>query len=88
MDIFSIGLNMKEHGDSNEYKQHTVFKASVFFLDFETAVVSEPSVFEPLKFHCIDRDMQNVPQSRIIGFQWRKEEEYTNNNVCDASETK
>ena len=55
-------------GDSNEYTQYTIFNikkktlnsisAAMEFSkglknEFETAVVNEPSVFEPLKFYCM-----------------------------------
>ena len=53
-------------GDSNEYTQYTIFNikkkitlnypksaAMGFFNnEFETAVVNEPSMFEPLRFYC------------------------------------
>ena len=66
-----FSLESPHRGDSNEYKQYTIFnikkkitvnysKSAVmgFFSkglknEFETAVVNESSVFEPLKFCCI-----------------------------------
>ena len=79
-DIFSIFFEVKVYcvislesphrGDSNEYRQSTIFNMKKKHLklsqicsyeiiskgltnEFETAVVNEPSVFEPLKFYCI-----------------------------------
>ena len=60
-------LESPHRGDSNEYTQYTIFnmnKKNIPILqlwlcskglknEFETAVVNEPSVFEPLKFYCI-----------------------------------
>ena len=43
--------------------------AAVFFFskglknNFETAVVNEPSVFEPLKFDCIHFTLYNIPEN-------------------------
>ena len=64
--IFSTFYNMKvccvfslellHGGDSNEYTQFTIFnmkKEKHPKNEFKTAVVNEPSVFEPLKFYCI-----------------------------------
>ena len=64
--VFS--LESPHRGDSNEYTQYTIFNMNehpklsqiccygLFFKglknEFETAVVNEPSVFEPLKFYC------------------------------------
>ena len=65
-----FSLESPHQGDSNEYKQYTIFniqkenhpKLSQICIygifskglknEFETAVVNEPSVFEPLKFYC------------------------------------
>ena len=65
--VFS--LESPHRGDSNKYTQYTFFNMKTpsiipnlqlcFFFhkglknEFETAVVNEPSVFEPLKFYCI-----------------------------------
>ena len=64
--VFS--LESPHGGDSNDYTQYTIFNikrksdlnclksaAMGFFPrnEFETAMVNEPSVFEPLKFYCI-----------------------------------
>ena len=61
-------LESPHRGNSNEYTQHTIinikklnyskFVVMGFFpkglkKEFETTVVNEPSVFEPLKFYCI-----------------------------------
>ena len=62
-------LESPHRGDSNEYTQYTVFnikkKITLNYLqlwvfcakglknEFKTAVVNEPSVFEPLRFYCI-----------------------------------
>ena len=61
-----FSLESPHRGDSNEYTQHTIFNVEKRKLpkiianlqqglknEFETAVVNEPSVFEPLKFYCI-----------------------------------
>ena len=63
-----FSLESPHRGDSNEYTQYTIFSmkrkhpklsaAMGFFSkgltnEFETAVVNEPSVFEPLKFYCM-----------------------------------
>ena len=62
-----FSLESPHRGDSNEYKQYTIFnvkkkitlhhpKSAVMNEnEFETAVVhvNEPSVFEPLKAYCI-----------------------------------
>ena len=62
-----FSLESPHRGDSNEYTQYTIFnmnkkdtinypKYGLFSKglksEFETAVVNEPSVFEPLKFFC------------------------------------
>ena len=61
-----FSLESPHRGDSNEYTQYTIKKISLnypkskgigFFFkglkdEFETTVVNEPSVFEPLKFYC------------------------------------
>ena len=58
--VFS--LESPHRGDFNEYTQHTIFNILNLPLwdfskglkgEFETAVVNEPSVFEPLKFYCM-----------------------------------
>ena len=67
--VFS--LESPHRGDSNEYKQYTIFnvkkKVTLNYMksaamgfcskglknEFETAVMNEPSVFEPSKFYCI-----------------------------------
>ena len=55
-------------GDSNEYTQYIVFSMNINYPksaalglfskglknEFETAMVNEPSVFEPLKFYCTE----------------------------------
>ena len=62
-----FSLESLHRGDSNENTQYTIFNikkkysksAAMGFLSkgfkngFETAVVNEPSGFEPLKFYCI-----------------------------------
>ena len=66
-----FSLESPHRGDSNEYKQYTIFnmnkkkhpklsKICSYGLfskglkyEFETAVVNEPLVFEPLTFYCI-----------------------------------
>ena len=72
MKVFCVfSLESPYRGDSNEYKQYTIFnmnkkehpklsKICSYGLfskglknEFETAVVNEPSVFEPLTFYCI-----------------------------------
>ena len=59
-------LESPRRGDSNEYTQYTIFNLrkektlicsyGIFFKglknEFETAVVNEPSVFEPLNVYC------------------------------------
>ena len=51
-----------QRGDSNDYTQYTIFNIKKRKLwdfskglknEFETAMVNEPSVFEPLKFYSI-----------------------------------
>ena len=70
--VFS--LESPQWGDSNEYIQYTIFNIEnhhkliqicsygIFSKglknEFETAVVNEPSVFEPLKFYC---SLKQVP---------------------------
>ena len=34
--------------------------------EFETAVVNEPSVFEPLKFYCISPDWTDTPVDKSM----------------------
>ena len=61
-----FSLESPRRGDSNEYTQHTIFNINKEIHpklcenfskglknEFETAVVNEPSGFEPLKFYCI-----------------------------------
>ena len=63
-----VSLESPQRGDSNEYTQYTIsqYKKKIILNDpksaygiccvkkgFETAVVNEPSVFEPLRFYCI-----------------------------------
>ena len=68
-----FSLESPHRGDSNEYRQYTVFnikKKNHIILShlcsqgsfseglknmFESAVVNEPSVFEPLKFYCMSK---------------------------------
>ena len=57
-------LSLEYRGDSNKYTQYIIFNTK-FTLnyskfattgsrnEFESAVVSEPLVFEPLEFHCV-----------------------------------
>ena len=65
--VFS--LESSHRGDSNEYKQYIIININKkialiyppqlwdfsweFNIEFEIAVVNEPSVSEPLKFYCI-----------------------------------
>ena len=63
--VFS--LESPHRGDSNKYIQYTILNIKkknhpklleicsneIFYKDSRTAVVNEPSVFEPLKFYCI-----------------------------------
>ena len=62
--VFS--LESPHQSDSNEKTQHTIFNLPKFSQicsygifsnglknEFETALVNEPSVIEPLKFYCI-----------------------------------
>ena len=62
-----FSLESPHRGDSNKYIQYTISNmkkenhpnsAAMGFLEgtkkeFETAMVNEPSVFEPLKFYCL-----------------------------------
>ena len=44
--------------------------------EFETAVVNEPSVFEPLKFYCIlKKAIKNIPRIK-------NKEKQERNSVC------
>ena len=94
-DTFSIFLNIKvccmfslespHRGDSNKYTQYTILnikeKLSQLKNEFETAVVNEPSVLEPLKLHCIayffsikKNIAQNCSKFAAMGFfRWTKE---------------
>ena len=59
-------LESPHRGDSNEYTQYTIFNMNMkntlnlqlwafskgLKNEFKTAMVNEPSVFEPLKFYC------------------------------------
>ena len=70
--VFS--LESPHRGDSNEYTQYTIFNIKTITLNYAksatmgffvgtrarvpTAMVNEPSVFEPLKFYCILRRMK------------------------------
>ena len=47
-----------------------VFFFKVFNNEFETAVVNEPSVFEPLKFYCICDSTNSSRNSDIIIFRF------------------
>ena len=62
-----FSLESPHRGDSNEYTQYTIYNiykkisfnysksAAIGFFprdELETAMVNEPSVFEPLKFYC------------------------------------
>ena len=94
MHIFLIFFNLKvccvfslelpHRGNSNEYKQYTIFNMNKkkhlklsqicsygsfskgLKTELETAVVNEPSVFEPLKFYCIF--LPDFPSNRLF---WR-----------------
>ena len=74
-----FSLELPHRGDSNEYTQYTIFNmnkkntlnysksaAMGFFpkKEFETAVVNEPSVFEPSKFYCIFHTGQGLHWKR------------------------
>ena len=60
MNVYCVfSLESPHRSDSKEYTQYTIFnikkKIKLMFSnlqlwEFETAVVNEPSVFEPLKF--------------------------------------
>ena len=82
MKVYCVySLESPHPGDSNEYTHYTVFNikkkitlnypksaANGFFLKnkFETVVVKEPSVFEPLKFYYIYLAMkQRFPLSKM-----------------------
>ena len=72
---YVVSLESPQLGDSSEYTQYTIFnmkkentlnypKSADFSKglrnEFETAVVNEPSVFEPLKFYC---SIENIERS-------------------------
>ena len=56
-----FSLISPHRGDSNEYTQHVIINIKEHLIassqglknEFETTVVNEPSVFEPLKFYCM-----------------------------------
>ena len=56
-----FSLISPHRGDSNEYTQHAIINIKEHLIlssqglknEFETTVVNEPSVFEPLKFYCM-----------------------------------
>ena len=58
--MLCVLIRIISSSNSNEHTQYTIFKIikkiGDFFLGlrnkFQTAVVNEPSVFEPLKFYC------------------------------------
>ena len=61
-------LELPRWGDPNEYIQYTIFNIKITYpksaaigfcskglkMEFETAVVNKPSVFEPLKVYCMN----------------------------------
>ena len=67
MKVYCVfAIESPHRGDSNEYTQYTIFNMKTkntqnyskpvvmgFKNEFETALVNEPSVFEPLKIYCI-----------------------------------
>ena len=60
-----LSLESPHQGNSKEYTQYTIFNikrkntlnypnsVAMGLVPWETAMVNEPSVFEPLKFYCI-----------------------------------
>ena len=53
-----------------KYPKFAAMRFSLGFKNaFETAVVNEPSVFEPLKFHCIPKGENNVKLERQTATQ-------------------
>ena len=54
-----FSLEAPHPGDSNEYTKYTIFSICSYGIfskglknKFESAVVNEPSMLEPLKFYC------------------------------------
>ena len=56
MDIFSIFFNIKVYCVFSSAAMGYFSKG--LKIEFETAVVNEPSVFEPLNFYCIHETSQ------------------------------
>ena len=75
-------LESLHQGNSNEYTQYTFFNIvpNLHLLDFskglknkfETAMVNEPSVFEPLKFYCtLDLTFfENLQMKILLSASW------------------
>ena len=77
-----LSLESLHRGDSNEYTQYTIFNmrerekhpkfcndgiySKGLINEFETAVVNEPSVFEPLKFYCTCKMFSNNNNLQFI----------------------
>ena len=76
MKVFCVySLESPHRGDSNEYTRYTIFNVENKITlnsnglknEFETAIVNEPSVFEPLKFYCI-YSFSPKSSAKAIGF--------------------
>ena len=88
-----FSLESPYRGDSNEYTQYTLFNekkenqpklSQETQEEFLTAVVNEPSVFEPLKFYCIcidDNCTWYYQKEDYAGTEWTLK----TYNLCVAS---
>ena len=80
MKVFCVlSIESPHQGDSNEYTQYTIFNIKkeyhpklskiysfgIFSMnEFETTMVNEPSVFEPLKVYCIIKTFLSLVVTR------------------------
>ena len=74
-----FSLESPQRGDSSEYTQYTIsqhknvsqicnygISSKGLKEEFETAVVNEPSVFEPFKFYCIFQQTLQVFSNKYV----------------------
>ena len=60
-----FNMKKKKHQKLSQICSYGIFFSKGFKNEFETAVVNEPSVFEPLKFYCIFIKYVEAPQQMV-----------------------